>query len=48
MGINGLQKSELCAMDIMIDMALRLGRFFPVRKVILWLMLIFCTRSNDT
>jgi hypothetical protein len=28
MGINWLQKSEFCAMDIMIDMALRLGRFF--------------------
>jgi hypothetical protein len=45
MGINWLQKSEFCAMDIMIDMALRLGRFFffSVSNVILWFMLILCT-----
>lgn len=42
MGINWLQKSEFCAMDIIMYMALRLGRFFLVSKVI-WLMLLFCT-----
>jgi hypothetical protein len=41
MGINWLQKSEFCAMDVVMYMALRLGRFFLVSMVILWLNVTF-------